>query len=220
VEGHISGKSDSSHKGKVGRSYRSDIIQDAEPTSISEKISSATGSSPAASQSIGEEIEKMRAELTRLEERVEDNRDDVDSLDAYTNSIESAVMSHAETSAKQTASNLIDKHQLTADEIVDEAIDDVKSSVESFLEEKEERNQELKEKMDRVGRLLATIVDNKKVQCPACKTKVKFESENKIIKEYKGGNSMGVQRWRERDVYCPNCEFGVENLKTADNIEV
>lgn len=70
VEGHISGKSDSSHKGRVGRSHRSDIIQDAEPTSMKERLGTITGDSPASTQSTQEEIHQLRADLAELEEQL------------------------------------------------------------------------------------------------------------------------------------------------------
>lgn len=61
VEAHISGKSDSSHAGKVGRMYRSDIEQEAKPESVSEKLSSSFGGDPAKQESMREEMEAWRS---------------------------------------------------------------------------------------------------------------------------------------------------------------
>jgi DNA repair exonuclease SbcCD ATPase subunit len=67
VEGHISGKSNSTYEGKVGRMYRSEIEETAEPESIKEKL--FTSGKEQARQS---EIDRLRERNDVLEETVEE----------------------------------------------------------------------------------------------------------------------------------------------------
>lgn len=75
VEAHISGKSDSSHAGKVGRMYRSDIEQEAEPESVREKVSSSFGGDPAKQESIREEMEAWRSVIEEMSEEAKAARE-------------------------------------------------------------------------------------------------------------------------------------------------
>jgi hypothetical protein len=66
VEGHISGKSDSLHKGKVGRMYRSDIEQDSEPTTVTESIRQKAGVNVSKNDSIREELADIRSVVEEI----------------------------------------------------------------------------------------------------------------------------------------------------------
>ena len=71
VEGHISGKSDSLHKGKVGRMYRSDIEQDSEPTTVTESIRQKAGVNVSKNDSIREELADIRSVVEEIHKESE-----------------------------------------------------------------------------------------------------------------------------------------------------
>lgn len=71
VEGHISGKSDSQHKGKVGRMYRSDIEQNSEPTTVTESIRQKAGVNVSKNDSIREELADIRSVVEEIHKESE-----------------------------------------------------------------------------------------------------------------------------------------------------
>lgn len=71
IEGHISGKSDSLHKGKVGRMYRSDIEESGEATTVTEKVRERAGINVSKQQSVREELASFRKVVEDVYERVE-----------------------------------------------------------------------------------------------------------------------------------------------------
>jgi len=82
VEAHISGKSDSSHKGKVGRSYRSEIEQASEPDGFVGRLQKRLGESAQVASVLEEvrnyrdahreDVEELRQENEKLRERVDE----------------------------------------------------------------------------------------------------------------------------------------------------
>jgi DNA repair exonuclease SbcCD ATPase subunit len=83
VEGHISGKSNSTHEGKVGRMYRSEIEETGEPENIKEKLFS--NRKEHARQS---EIDRLRERNDVLEETVEELVERVDKQERKTANLE------------------------------------------------------------------------------------------------------------------------------------
>jgi rubrerythrin len=71
IEGHISGKSDSLHKGKVGRMYRSDIEETGEATTVTEKMRERAGINVSKQQSVREELASFRKVVEDVYERAE-----------------------------------------------------------------------------------------------------------------------------------------------------
>jgi regulator of replication initiation timing len=92
VEAHISGKSDSSHEGKVGRMYRSEIEQESQPDGLVGRLRQQVGENPKL-QSVLEEVrryeESHQEELEELREENEELRERLDRL-------EEGVQSHRE----------------------------------------------------------------------------------------------------------------------------
>ena len=72
IEGHISGKSDSSHKGKVGRMYRSDIEETGEATTVTEKMREKAGIDVSKQQSVREELASFRKVVEDVYERAQE----------------------------------------------------------------------------------------------------------------------------------------------------
>jgi transcription elongation factor Elf1 len=85
VEAHISGKSDSSHEGKVGRSYRSKIEQASEPDGFVGRLQKRLGESAQVASVLEEvrnyrdahreDVEELRQENEKLRERVNELED-------------------------------------------------------------------------------------------------------------------------------------------------
>jgi rubrerythrin len=71
IEGHISGKSDSLHKGKVGRMYRSDIEETGEATTVTEKMREKAGIDVSKQQSVREELASFRKVVEDVYERAQ-----------------------------------------------------------------------------------------------------------------------------------------------------
>lgn len=84
VEAHISGKSDSSHEGKVGRMYRSEIEQESQPDGLVGRLRQQVGENPKL-QSVLEEVrrydESHREEVEELREENEELRERLDRLE-------------------------------------------------------------------------------------------------------------------------------------------
>jgi hypothetical protein len=84
VEAHISGKSDSSHEGKVGRMYRSEIEQESQPGGLVGRLRQQIGENPKL-QSVLEEVrryeESHREELEELREENEELRGRLDRVE-------------------------------------------------------------------------------------------------------------------------------------------
>lgn len=72
IEGHISGKSDSLHKGKVGRMYRSDIEETGEATTVTEKMREKAGIDVSKQQSVREELASFRKVVEDVYERAQE----------------------------------------------------------------------------------------------------------------------------------------------------
>jgi len=83
VEGHISGKSNSMHEGKVGRMYRSEIEETGEPENIKEKLFS--NGKEHARQS---EMDRLRERNEVLRETVEELVERVDEQEQKTANLE------------------------------------------------------------------------------------------------------------------------------------
>lgn len=196
VEGHISGKSDSRHKGKVGRSHRSDIIQDAEATSLTERMASITGDSPASTQSTQEEIHQLRATLAELDEKLSQR---LDNLEATINAQPStgtlrdeaieAAKEELETieSAKEEALN---EFESTTERLRERLIRESKKAAKNQIDE---QNEEINESLRQMAVMLSTLPTKTKAQCPTCGEYVKFKEKHKITGS--GGTNLA----------CPSC---------------
>ena len=200
VEGHISGKSDSSHKGKVGRSHRSDIIQDAETTSISEKVASITGDSPASNHSTQEEIHRLRADLQELDETLSQRLSNVEesinaqpSADKLRNQAVGDVRSELKAeleSLQEETENALSEFESTTDNLKKRLI---RESRRSARDEVSEQNESVNESLRKMAIMLSTLPTNTKVQCPKCGSYVKFKEKHKITGS--GGTNLA----------CPDC---------------
>lgn len=76
VEGHISGKSDEAHKGKVGRAYRGDLEAEAQPEGLRERL---FDSGAGRRESLREEIEDVRAAVDQVQESAAAGDDQLES---------------------------------------------------------------------------------------------------------------------------------------------
>jgi predicted Zn-ribbon and HTH transcriptional regulator len=205
VEGHISGKSDSSHKGKVGRSHRSDIIQDAEATSLTERMASITGD-PASTQSTQEEIHQLRATVAELDEKLSQRLDNLeervkarpdagvlrkqavrgvkselrDELNSIEEEQQSALSEFRETTTKLRSRLIRESKRAAKDEI-------------------DEQNEAITESLRQMAVMLSTLPTNTKVQCPKCGEYVKFKKGHKVTSS-KGTN-----------LTCPSCRTELIN---------
>ncbi len=199
VEGHISGKSDSSHKGKVGRSHRSDIIQDAETTSLSEKVASIAGDSPASSKSTQEQIHQLRADVKKLDEKLSSRLDNLeervkarpdagvlrkqavrgvkselrDELNSIEEEQQSALSEFRETTTKLRSRLIRESKRAAEDEV-------------------SEQNEAVNESLRKMAIMMSTLPTNTKVQCPSCGEYVKFKKAHKV-------GSSGT------NLTCPDC---------------
>ena len=196
VEGHISGKSDSSHKGKVGRSHRSDIIQDAEATSLTERMASITGDSPASTQSTQEQIHQLRATVAELDEKLSQR---LDNLEATINAQPDADTLRDE--AVEAAKDELETVENAKEEALDEfesATDDLRSrlireSRRAAKDEIDEQNEAVNETLRQMAVMLSTLHTDTKVQCPKCAEYVGFKQERQVT------NRVGT------NLTCPNC---------------
>jgi len=183
VEGHISGKSDSSHKGRVGRSHRSDIIQDAEPTSMKERLGTITGDSPASTQSTQEEIHQLRADLAELEEQLSGRLDNLERrLNARPDT--DTLRNQAVEAAKEELETVESAKEEALDEF-ESATDDLRSrltreSRKAAKDEISEQNEAVNETLRQMAVMLSTLPTDTKVQCPACGEYVKFKQEGQV----------------------------------------
>jgi len=200
VEGHISGKSDSLHKGRVGRSHRSDIIQDAETTSLSEKVASITGDSAASNKSTQEQIHKLRADLQELDETISRRLSKVeDSINAQPDASElrnqavgdvrSELKAELESLQEETE-NALSEFESTTDNLKKRLI---RESRRSARDEVSEQNESVNESLKKMAIMLSTLPTNTKVQCPKCGEYVKFKKKHKITGS--GGTNLA----------CPSC---------------
>jgi len=196
VEGHISGKSDSSHKGKVGRSHRSDIIQDAEATSLTERMASITGDSPASTQSTQEEIHQLRATVAELDEKLSQR---LDNLEATINAQPSTGTLRDE--AVKAAKDELETVENAKEEALDEfesATEDLRSrlireSRRAAKDEIDEQNEAINESLRQMAVMLSTLPTKTKAQCPNCGEYVQFKEKHKITGS--GGTNLA----------CPSC---------------
>jgi len=196
VEGHISGKSDSLHKGKVGRSHRSDIIQDAEATSLTERMASITGDSPASTQSTQEQIHQLRADLAELDEKISQR---LDNLERRLNAQPSTgtLRDEAIEAAKEELETVEETKQAALNEF-ESTTDDLRSrlireSRRAAKDEISEQNEEVNETLRQMAVMLSTLPTDTKVQCPKCAEYIKFKQERQVTSEF-GTN-----------LTCPNC---------------
>lgn len=112
VEAHISGSSDSLHVGKVGRMYRSEIEEEAEPETIKERVMSSgpeharqseiddvreqTQAVAELAEDLAERVEDLEEVAEGLAERVEDLEEQTSSLSERQEEIGVAVSTVAE----------------------------------------------------------------------------------------------------------------------------
>jgi len=206
VEGHISGKSDSSHKGKVGRSHRSDIIQDAETTSLSEKVASIAGDSPASTKSTQEQIHQLRADVKKLDEKlsqrisnIEDTINARPSTDELRNQAVEDVTGELKDELKdvqQQKEEALSEFQETTEKLRSRLIRESKRAAE---DEVSEQNEAVNESLRKMAVMLSTLPTNTKVQCPKCGSYVKFKKGHKVASS-KGTN-----------LTCPDCRIELIN---------
>jgi len=200
VEGHISGKSDSSHKGRVGRSHRSDIIEEAEPDSLGDRLASITGGSAAMEKSAQEEIHRLRADLQKLEEELSQKIDNLEkrlnaqpSADALRNEavedVKAELKAELETIQEETE-NALSEFESTTDNLKKRLI---RESRRSARDEVSEQNESVNESLRKMAIMLSTLPTNTKVQCPKCGSYVKFKEKHKITGS--GGTNLA----------CPDC---------------
>jgi predicted Zn-ribbon and HTH transcriptional regulator len=187
VEGHISGKSDSSHKGRVGRSHRSDIIEEAEPDSLGDRLASITGDSAAMEKSAQEEIHRLRADLQKLEEELSQK---VDNLEKRLNAQPSADALRNE--AVEDVKNELKAELDAVQEQQQEALDEFESTTEglrdrliresrrSAKDEISSENEAINKSLRQMAVMLSTLPTNTKVQCPSCGEYVKFKKAHKV----------------------------------------
>jgi DNA repair exonuclease SbcCD ATPase subunit len=196
VEGHISGKSDSHHKGKVGRSHRSDIIQDAETTTLTERVATFTGDSPASNQSTQEQIHQLRADLAELDEQLSSR---LDNLEATINARPSTdtLRNQAVEAAKDELETVENAKEEALDEF-ENATDDLRSrltreSRRAAKDEIDEQNEAVNETLRQMAVMLSTLPTDTKVQCPKCAEYVGFKKERQVT------GRVGT------NLTCPNC---------------
>jgi chromosome segregation ATPase len=206
VEGHISGKSDSSHKGKVGRSHRSDIIQDAETTSLSEKVASIAGDSPASTKSTQEQIHQLRADVKKLDEKlsrrisnIEDTINARPSKGELRNQAVEDVTGELKDELKdvqQQKEEALSEFQETTEKLRSRVIRESKRAAE---DEVSEQNEAVNESLRKMAVMLSTLPTKTKVQCPSCGEYVKFKKGHKVTSS-KGTN-----------LTCPSCRIELIN---------
>ena len=213
VEGHISGKSDSSHKGKVGRSHRSDIIQDAETTTLSEKVASITGDSPASTNSTQEQIHQLRADVKKLDEKlsrrisnIEDTINARPSTDELRNQAVEDVTGELKEELKdvqQQKEEALSKFQETTEKLSSRLI---RESKRAAKKEVSSENEAVNESLRKMAVMLSTLPTKTKVQCPSCGKYVKFKQKHKITGS--GGTNLA----------CPSCRIElIEELPPSTN---
>jgi predicted Zn-ribbon and HTH transcriptional regulator len=187
VEGHISGKSDSSHKGRVGRSHRSEIIEEAEADSLGDRLGSIMGDSPAIEKSAKEEIHQLRADLARLDEKLSQR---IDNLEATVNAQPSAdelreqavkdvtneVKSELET-IEETKQEALEKFEKTTDNLNERLIRESKRAAKT---EVSEQNEAVTESLRKMAIMLSTLPTKTKAQCPKCGSYVRFKEAHKV----------------------------------------
>ena len=200
VEGHISGKSDSSHKGRVGRSHRSDIIEEAEPDSLGDRIASITGGSAAMEKSAQEEIHRLRADLQKLDEKLSqriDNleatinaRPDTDTLrEQAVEDVKGGLKAELE-AVQEQQQEALDEFRETTEGLRDRLIRESRRSAE---DEVSSQNEAINKSLRQMAVMLSTLPTNTKVQCPKCGSYVKFKEKHKITGS--GGTNLA----------CPDC---------------
>jgi len=200
VEGHISGKSDSLHKGRVGRSHRSDIIQDAEPNSLGDRLASITGDPTASKKSTQEEIHKLRADLKKLDETISQR---ISNLEATINAQPDASELREQTvgdvtgelkaeleSIEETKQEALDEFEKTTEGLRDRLI---RESRRSAKKEVSSQNESVRESLRKISVVLSTLPTNTKIQCPSCGSYVKFRKKHDI-----GGSGTNLA--------CPDCK--------------
>ena len=200
VEGHISGKSDSSHKGRVGRSHRSDIIEEAEPDSLGDRIASITGGSAAMEKSAQEEIHRLRADLQKLDEKLSqriDNleatinaRPDTDTLrEQAVEDVKGGLKAELE-AVQEQQQEALNEFRETTEGLRDRLIRESRRSAE---DEVSSQNEAINKSLRQMAVMLSTLPTNTKVQCPKCGSYVKFKEKHKITGS--GGTNLA----------CPDC---------------
>jgi len=206
VEGHISGKSDSPHKGKVGRSHRSDIIEEAEPDSLGDRLASITGDTPAMEKSAQEEIHRLRADLAKLDERLSQR---LDNLEATINAQPSA--DELRNQAVEDVTNELKAELETFEEQKQEALSEfrettdnldkrlIRESKRAAKDEVSDQSESVNESLRKMAIMLSTLPTNTKVQCPSCGEYVKFKKGHKVTSS-KGTN-----------LTCPSCRTELIN---------
>jgi len=195
VEGHISGKSDSPHKGKVGRSHRSDIIEEAEPDSLGDRFASITGDTPAMEKSAQEEVHRLRADLAKLDEKLSQKIDNLErrlnarpDTDALRNEAVEAAKDELKT-VEETKQEALDEFRETTEGLRDRLI---RESRRTAKDEISEQNEAVNETLRQMAVMLSTLPTNTKVQCPSCGSYVKFKEGHKV-------GSRGT------NLTCPDC---------------
>jgi chromosome segregation ATPase len=206
VEGHISGKSDSSHKGKVGRSHRSDIIQDAETTSLSEKVASITGESPASTKSTQEQIHQLRADVKKLDEKLSrriSNIEDTINARPSKGELRNQAVEDVTGELKAELKNIEEQKQEVLSEFR-ETTDNlnkrlIRESKRAAKDEVSDQNEAVNESLRKMAIMMSTLPTNTKVQCPSCGEYVKFKKGHKVTSS-KGTN-----------LTCPSCRIELIN---------
>ncbi len=200
VEGHISGKSDSSHKGRVGRSHRSDIIEEAEPDSLGDRLASITGGSAAMEKSAQEEIHRLRADLQKLEEELSQKIDNLEKrLNARpdTDTLREQAVEDVKAELKAELEAVQEQQQEALDEFREttEGLRDrlIRESRRSAEDEVSSQNEAINKSLRQMAVMLSTLPTNTKVQCPKCGSYVKFKEKHKITGS--GGTNLA----------CPDC---------------
>jgi predicted Zn-ribbon and HTH transcriptional regulator len=206
VEGHISGKSDSSHKGKVGRSHRSDIIQDAQTTTLSEKVASITGDSPASTNSTQEQIHQLRADVKKLDEKLSrriSNIEDTINARPSKGELRNQAVEDVTGELKAELKNIEEQKQEVLSEFR-ETTDNlnkrlIRESKRAAKDEVSDQNEAVNESLRKMAIMMSTLPTNTKVQCPSCGEYVKFKKGHKVTSS-KGTN-----------LTCPSCRIELIN---------
>jgi DNA repair exonuclease SbcCD ATPase subunit len=179
----------------VGRSHRSEIIEEAEPDSLGDRLASITGDTPAMEKSAQEEIHRLRADLAKVDERLSQKisnlekrlnaRPDTDTL--RDEAIEAA-KEELETveSAKEEA---LDEFESTTEGLQDRLIRESKRAAKNQIDE---QNKAINESLRQMAIMLSTLPTKTKAQCPKCGSYVRFKEAHKV-----GGGGTNLT--------CPDC---------------
>jgi septal ring factor EnvC (AmiA/AmiB activator) len=183
----------------VGRSHRSEIIEEAEADSIGDRLASITGSA-AMEKSAQEEIHRLRADLQKLDEKLSQK---IDNLEATVNAQPSA--SELREQALQDLTDEVKSELESLEETKQEALEQFEKTTEnlnkrliresrrSAKKEVSSQNESVRESLRKVSVVLSTLPTNTKIQCPVCGEYVKFKKKHKITGS--GGTNLA----------CPGC---------------